>query len=115
MVSSIAGGSHYGLRDWLVQRTSAVIMVLYTIFLSSYVALNVPFHYGEWRLLFRQEWMRFFTLLFFLGLYLHAWVGIRNIFMDYVHSVAIRLMLHSVVIISLIIYLFWTVDILWGI
>ena len=114
MVNRIVSGARYGLRDWLMQRITAIVMACYTLFLSGFLALHSPLHFSEWTALFSHDWMRFFTLLFFLGLYLHAWVGIRNVLMDYVRHAPVRLALHGGVIVALIIYFMWTVEILWG-
>ena len=114
MVNRIVSGARYGLRDWLMQRITAIVMVSYTLFLSGFLALHNPLHFSDWAELFGHDWMRFFTLLFFLCLYLHAWVGIRNVLMDYIHNTAARLALHGAVIVALTVYFMWTVEILWG-
>ena len=97
-------GAHYGLKDWLIQRITAVLMVLYVILID----------YTAWKNLFSHQWMRFATLIFFICLFWHAWIGIRNILMDYVHATAVRLTLQILVIVSLLFYTVWTADILWN-
>ena len=115
MVSRAVAGAHYGLRDWLAQRVTAVIMAFYTlIFLCALIA-SPPVDFAVWRHLFTPQWMKLATLLFLASLYLHAWIGLRNIFMDYVHSSALRLVLYVVVIAALIAYTAWSVQILWAI
>lgn len=111
----IVGGAHYGLRDWLIQRFSAVVMAAYTLFLVGYWASQTPIDFVVWRSLFSREWMRYATLLFALSLFLHAWVGVRDILMDYVRPTALRLALQIAVIVALIVYAMWTVGILWSI
>ena len=59
--------------------------------------------------------MKLATLLFLLSLYLHAWVGVRNIFMDYVKNGGVRLALYVLVITALIAYAGWSAQILWSI
>ena len=54
------------------------------------------------------------TMLFFLALLYHAWVGIRDIVMDYVKPTGLRLLLQSLVGTALVFYLVWSVSILWG-
>jgi succinate dehydrogenase / fumarate reductase membrane anchor subunit len=58
--------------------------------------------------------MRFATLLFLFALFLHAWVGVRNIFMDYIKDTGVRLILYVLVIVALVAYGVWAVQILWG-
>jgi succinate dehydrogenase / fumarate reductase membrane anchor subunit len=109
-------GAHYGLKDWLIQRITAVLMVLYVIFIVILLltAAGPYSDYTAWKNLFNHQWMRFATLIFFICLFWHAWIGIRNILMDYVHATAVRLTLQILVIVSLLFYTVWTADILWN-
>jgi succinate dehydrogenase / fumarate reductase membrane anchor subunit len=59
--------------------------------------------------------MKLATLLFLLSVYYHAWVGVRNIFMDYVRHGGMRLALYALVIAALIVYAAWSAQILWSI
>ena len=108
-------GAHYGLRDWLAQRVTAIAMAIYTL-LFVVVVVNEPIiDYSSWRMLFMPQWMKLATLLFLVSLYLHAWVGIRNIFMDYIKSNGLRLVLYVLAIAWLVACAGWSVQILWGI
>lgn len=107
-------GAHYGLRDWLVQRATAVLMIIYTVLLASLIIIQSPQDYMAWQSIFKNQWMRIATFLFLMSLYWHAWIGIRNILMDYVKPTAIRLVLQVLVILSLLFYLVWTAEILWS-
>jgi succinate dehydrogenase / fumarate reductase membrane anchor subunit len=69
--------------------------------------------HGQWKALFSQGWMRVATLLFFVSLLLHAWVGMRDILMDYVKPTGWRLALEIVVILVLVAAAGWSVEILW--
>ena len=113
-LNRIVTGAHYGLRDWLIQRVTAVYMIVYVILLTTVVFTSSPQDYDAWKTIFSHQWMRITTFLFFACLFWHAWVGIRNILMDYVHATSIRLTLHILVIFSLLFYLVWSVDILWS-
>jgi succinate dehydrogenase membrane anchor subunit len=113
VVNRILTGAHYGLRSWLVQRVTAVMMATYTIFLASYVLLHPGMDYNAWTWLFSNDVMRSFTLLFLLALFAHAWVGVRDIVMDYVKPAGARLAIHVLVILALLMYAIWSVQILW--
>jgi len=107
-------GAHYGLGDWLLQRLTAVVMAVYTIVAVAMVIAQAPSSHAEWRALFGGGFFRAFTMLFFLALLYHAWVGMRDILMDYVRATSLRLALQSVVGIVLLLYLIWSASILWG-
>ena len=115
MVKRIVSGAHYGLKDWLVQRFTAVIMLLYTVALLGWLLAQRPVDYATWRALFDGAWMRYFTLLFALSLFLHAWVGVRDILMDYVRPARLRLPLQVATIVVLLLYTMWVVNILWSV
>ncbi len=114
MVERIVTGAHYGLRDWLLQRITAVMMALYVFFLAGYIFLHPHLDYETWTALFSWNVVRSVTLLFLLALFAHAWVGVRDIVMDYVKHAALRLFIHVLVILALLLYAIWSVQILWG-
>lgn len=114
MVNRVVVGAHYGLRDWLIQRITAVVMALYSVALVVYLLLQPYLNYDIWTALFSSQWMRTFTLLFLMSLFFHTWIGVRDIVMDYVKPAGIRLVIHVLVILALLIYTIWSVQILWG-
>lgn len=108
-------GAHYGVKDWLAQRVTAIVMALFTIILlvSFFTASN--FSYEGWAGLFARQWFKLFALVTFFGLFYHAWVGVRDIWMDYVKSVGLRLTLQIASVLWLIACAAWTVQILWSV
>ena len=113
MVNRIITGAHYGLRDWLAQRVTAAVMAVYSLIVAVVLLSGQPISYAVWRDLFAQGWMRVATLLFAASLAWHAWVGMRDIFMDYVKPTGLRLALQVLTVVLLAVYLGWTVQILW--
>ncbi|MDO8292754.1 MAG: succinate dehydrogenase, hydrophobic membrane anchor protein [Gallionella sp.] len=114
MVNRVVTGAHYGLRDWLIQRITAVVMALYSVALAGYLLLQPQLSYDIWTGLFSGQPMRTFTLLFLLSVFYHAWIGMRDIVMDYVKPASVRLAIHVVVILVSLLYAIWAVQILWG-
>lgn len=114
MVNRIVTGAHYGLRDWLVQRVTAVVMALYAVVVVVILLLQPSFGYDTWAGLFSGNLMRTFSMLFLLSLFYHAWVGVRDIVMDYVKLASIRLAIYVLVILALVLYVIWSMQILWG-
>jgi succinate dehydrogenase / fumarate reductase membrane anchor subunit len=113
MVNRIVVGAHYGLRDWLAQRITAGIMAVYTVIVVVVFLSSQPISYQVWRDLFTQGWMRVATLLFAASLAWHAWVGVRDIIMDYIKATGLRLALESLVLLTIAGYLAWVIQILW--
>jgi succinate dehydrogenase / fumarate reductase membrane anchor subunit len=113
MVNRIVTGAHYGLRDWLAQRITGAIMAVYSIIIAIALLSGQPITYPVWRDLFSRGWMRVATALFAVSLAWHAWVGMRDILMDYAKPTALRLALEIGTLVILASYLGWTVQILW--
>ncbi len=113
MVNRTVVGAHYGLTGWLAQRITAVVMALYTILFVATVLVLRPADHDAWRALFAAGWMRIATLLFFVSLFAHAWIGVRDILMDYVKPTGLRLALEVAVILALAAYGAWAAEILW--
>ena len=114
MVNRIVTGAHYGLRDWLVQRVTAAMMAIFSLVVAVYLLMQPSFGYDTWVELFSGNVMRTFSLLFLLSVFYHAWIGVRDIVMDYVKPAGIRLLIHVLAILALVLYVIWSVQILWG-
>ncbi len=109
----VVAGAHYGLRDWLAQSATATLMALFTIALLAQVLLGGPLGYDRWAGIFSQQWMKTLTFVLIISLAWHAWIGVRNIWMDYVKPVAVRLTLHVLTIVWLVGCAGWAVQVLW--
>ena len=113
LVNRIVTGAHYGLRDWLAQRITAVVMAVYTLIVLYVLMTGAPLNYARWKDLFSNAWMRVATLLFAASLAWHMWVGVRDILMDYIKPLGWRFTLEILVLLTIAAYLGWTVQILW--
>lgn len=102
-----------GLRDWLVQRFSSLIIAIYFLVLLGFFILHPQLNYSTFQHFFASTWIQVFTLITLLSLFLHAWVGIWTVITDYINPIAIRLTIQALVILTLLIYFFWGVEILW--
>lgn len=108
-------GAHYGLAGWLAQRVTAIVITLYSALVLLIILWHGGLDYPTWRALFAGDAFPVATFLFMAALFLHAWVGVRNILMDYAKPAGVRLALEIVVVCALVAYLGWTIRILWGV
>jgi succinate dehydrogenase / fumarate reductase, membrane anchor subunit len=106
-------GAHYGLADWLIQRLTAVVMIVYTAGVLGIALWHGGIDYSLWRILFDNAAFKLASLLFMVALLYHAWIGMRDILMDYVKPVGMRLALEVVTVVVLVAYLGWTMQLLW--
>ena len=114
MVARTIVGAHYGWKDWLAQRATAVVMALYTLLLLGIALYQGGIDYGTWIALFAHPAFRIATLLFGLALFWHAWIGMRDIWMDYIKPAGLRLSLEVLTVVVLVGYSAWLVEVLWG-
>jgi succinate dehydrogenase / fumarate reductase membrane anchor subunit len=82
-----------GLRAWALQRITAIYLALFSLVLLWHFALNPPADFLQWRDWVAQPWVSIGLLLYIVALLLHAWVGIRDVLIDYVHPLGLRLLL----------------------
>ncbi len=106
-------GAHYGLRDWLAQRVTAVVLAAYALFLLAFFVWPQPLSYARWSGLFAAQPMKLFSLVAFVALLFHVWIGVRDIWMDYIKPVGLRLVLQSATIVWLVACTGWAVQVLW--
>ena len=106
-------GAHYGMRDWLSQRATAVLMAVFTVILLLQLLLGGPLGYDRWAGIFSAQWMKVLTFVVFVALGWHAWVGVRDILMDYIKPVALKLVLQVATICWLVGCMGWAVQVLW--
>ncbi len=107
-------GAHYGLKDWLSQRFTGALMALFTLIILIQILVNKgPMGYDKWAGIFASQWMKVLTFSVIVALAWHAWVGIRNIWMDYVKPVGLRLVLNTLSLIWLVGCSGWAVQVLW--
>lgn len=101
-----------GLRAWLVQRVSAVYMLLFTLFLLFHFVLDPPQSYLAWHGWVRNPGVSIATFVFFAALFLHTWVGVRDVVMDYVRPLALRISALALLGFSLMAMAAWVMRIL---
>jgi succinate dehydrogenase / fumarate reductase membrane anchor subunit len=109
----IVVGAHYGMRDWLSQRVTAGLMALFTIVLLVQVLFGGPLGYDRWAAIFSTQWMKVLTFVLIVALAWHAWVGVRDIWMDYVKPVGTRLVLQVFTMVWLVGCAGWAIQVLW--
>jgi succinate dehydrogenase / fumarate reductase, membrane anchor subunit len=109
----IVTGAHYGFRDWLAQRVTAVLMALFTVAVLAQVLMPGELGYDKWAGIFAAQWMKVLTFVVVISLAFHAWVGMRDIWMDYIKPVGLRLSLQVFTLVWLVGCAGWAVQVLW--
>ena len=113
MIKRTVVGAHYGLKDWIIQRATAVIMAVYSVLMAAVMLIVRPNTFDAWYGIFANGFIKVLTFLFFVSLFYHAWIGVRDIWMDYVKPTGLRLSLHVLTVTVLVGYTAWAAAILW--
>jgi succinate dehydrogenase / fumarate reductase membrane anchor subunit len=110
----IVVGAHYGLRDWLAQRVTAALMALFTVLVLAQVIFSKgPVGYDLWAGIFSAQWMKALTFTVIIAMLFHVWLGMRDIWMDYIKPVGLRLALQVFTIVWLVACAGWGIQVLW--
>jgi succinate dehydrogenase / fumarate reductase membrane anchor subunit len=113
MVNRKIVGAHYGLMDWLVQRITGAVMAAFMLVIAVALLQGAGSSYDNWRAFMSAGLMRFVSFLFIVSLCWHAWVGVRDIWMDYIQPAGIKLVLHVLTLSALVGYAGWATQVIW--
>lgn len=102
----------HGLRDWLLQRLTAVYLGFFLVYLLVHFLLQPQHSFQQWHDWVTQPAMIIAAVLFILALLVHGWVGMRDVVLDYVHAVGLRLTILSLIALALIACGIWALRIL---
>jgi succinate dehydrogenase / fumarate reductase membrane anchor subunit len=101
-----------GLKAWFIQRASAIYLMLFFLYMLLHFIADAPADHAAWQSWVAQPLVGFGLLLFFASLLIHAWVGIRDVVIDYVHPTGIRVSLLTVIGFVLIGCALWVLQII---
>ncbi|MDQ5884099.1 MAG: succinate dehydrogenase / fumarate reductase, rane anchor subunit [Pseudomonadota bacterium] len=114
MVTNVTSLTGNGLKDWLIQRVSAIVLGIYLIVLLGFFLTHPQVTYEQWSSLMHCKLFMVFNVLTMLSLVLHAWIGLWTVTTDYVKSTLIRLPLQMLIVLGLMGLLIWFFMILWS-
>lgn len=114
MVTSVTSLTGNGLKDWLIQRVTAVYFAGYVLFLFGFFLAHPHLDYYQWKPLFTCIWFKVASILALVALSLHGWIGIWTVTTDYISCIVIRLSVQLTVITGLLVQFIWGLMIIWG-
>ena len=110
----IVVGAHYGVRDWLAQRGTAIVIVAFTLALLAQILFSSgPIGYDVWAGIFAAQWMKVLTFATIIAVAWHAWIGVRNVWMDYAKLDGLRYVLYMLTLVWLVGCTAWAFQVLW--
>ncbi len=117
MVKRKSLSAGHGINGWLQQRVTAVIMAIAIIevFVFMFLANEViDAHFISWQQFFSFTFVKIFAQLTFIAVVIHGWIGMRDVWLDYVKSTGARIILHTGTILWLVGCLIYSARILWS-
>ncbi len=114
MVTNVTSLTGNGLKDWLIQRFTAVFFAVYSLFLLGFLLTHPHLLYSDWSALFHTVLFQVASVIALLTLSLHAWIGIWTVTTDYIKCTAIRLSVQLLVALLLLGQFIWGLMIVWG-
>lgn len=97
----------HGYRAWFLQRRSAIYIVGCLFVVIGFLLFNTTPSFESWQSLFYSPLTNILVLLFFVAIMVHAWVGIRDIILDYVHNAIVRVLILNLLMLFLISMSVW--------
>ncbi len=104
--------AHSGLTEWLLQRATSVCLAAFLLYIVIRLVVDPPADYPAWRAWFGQGGVRIAWALAFAALLIHAWIGLRSVFIDYLHSLALRLLCYLLTALGLLAMALWCAQLL---
>lgn len=117
MVRHKLTGANYGLSAWLQQRITAIIMLAVAVVFLGFIlvmAVKIDANIASWQAVFNCTVVKIIVQLFFAAMLLHAWVGMRDLWMDYIQCTAVRVTLHSLTLLWLLASLIYSIKVIWA-
>jgi succinate dehydrogenase / fumarate reductase, membrane anchor subunit len=115
MLIQLLTNKYPGMRLWLSQRLTALVMAFYIVLLVVLLLIMQPAGFTAWHDFVAPKWFKLLTLIFFMCLFMHAWLGVADVLKDYVFNKTLRGYMQIIVDILLLVYLAWVSIILWNI
>lgn len=114
MVTNVTSLTGNGLKDWLIQRVTALYFAVYSLFLLGYIIAHPQLGFEQWQALFHCALFQIASVIALLALSLHAWIGVWTVTTDYMKCTAIRLSVQMLVLTWLLSQFVWGLMIIWG-
>ncbi len=114
MLTNVTSLTGNGLKDWLIQRVTAVMLLAYLLYLWGFIFFTTDLSYQRWYELFHNSYFRIATVLAVLSLTLHAWIGVWTVTTDYLKVTLLRIVIQMLVAAWLIAQFIWVLMIVWG-
>ena len=114
MVANITSLTGNGLKDWLIQRVTAVVLGIYLVLMLTYFLTHHGLNYTEWHAFYHQTYFQIINVIMIVALLKHAWIGLWTVTTDYLKCAMVRISVQMLILFSLFGLLVWFLMTIWG-
>jgi len=87
-----------GLRPWVIQRVSAVYIVLFILYATFSFYNSEVIAYESWKNWLYDPFNTTVVGVFVIALLFHVWIGMRDVILDYVHNIMLRIFILAILV-----------------
>jgi succinate dehydrogenase / fumarate reductase membrane anchor subunit len=106
------GSVHHGFGEWLLQRLTAIYLAGFTVWMTAALTLTPPTGFQDWKTWAAAGSVRLAIALALFSMLVHAWLGMRSVFLDYLKPLWLRIFMHLLMAVYLTTLAFWSAHIL---
>lgn len=104
-----------GFRAWLIQRLTALYLLVFVVFVLAHFVFHAPKSYVDWQTWVARTPVALAIWLFFAALAMHAWIGMRDVTLDYVGPLLLRILVLASIALALLASLAWASRVLFSV
>ncbi|WWO95337.1 MAG: succinate dehydrogenase, hydrophobic membrane anchor protein [Candidatus Dasytiphilus stammeri] len=104
-----------GIYDWLLLRISAIIILLYILYIAFFFLTTDTINYMTWHTFFASTFTKGFTIIVLLSTVIHSWIGIWQVLTDYIKSLILRIILQLIHFLILCAYIIYGIIVVWSV
>ena len=108
------GSAHRGLGEWVLQRLSAIYIGGFGLYVAIRLVVAPIRDYPAWVSWMHSGTTRAAFALFFLTTFIHVWIGLRSVYMDYLRIDWLRFLISALTAVGLLVMAFWVMPLLFG-
>lgn len=120
MVRNVTSLSRSGLSDFVIQRVTAVLLLVYTLCVIGWMLARPGFDHAALVGYFGHPAMQIFSTLAVVSIAGHAWIGMWTVATDYIRdhyfgrfATIVRIAFEFTCLLALFVYVLWGLAIIW--
>ena len=98
-----------GHRAFLIQRLSALVLLAGLAVGAMRIAFGPPVTFVQWQAWSAQPIGAGALVVLAMAVFVHTWVGVRDVILDYIHAIKLRRAVLGAVAAGLVLLALWTI------